>query len=239
MSQISDITTWVQTDMLKRSDLTTLCNDSALNFYKILCYKVPFDELMTTATFNTVANQAGPYNLSSLIPTLKAISDIQITFAPNVARRLRRSHIRVYDALSFSTASKPGTYARYGLAIYLNPPPDSSNYTLQLRYWAKPTINATPSLTTIQTPDEWDELIRWETYWRVLNALGQYERASMLMQPAMMPRQNSPKRQLDFEVGIIPRLWNELLSTISQKENVDEDFNINPVVRAYSFRGRG
>lgn len=237
MSTIADIASWVTTDYLKRGDITTAAQNAALYFYKVLCFNVPFDELMaTSAEIPTVANQ-DTYDLSVLIPPLKSIGDIRITFDSSTKRRLRRSHARVYDALSFSTSSKPATYARYGLSIQLNPPPDSASYTFRVRYWQKPVIANPIQNTTIATPDEWDELLRWETAYRVLNFIGQEQRAALLVQPAQMPRQASPKRQKMLETGIIPRLWNELLSTVSQKENVDEDFGINPVVRAYSYRG--
>lgn len=234
---IADIATWVTTTMLKREDLTAVAQDAALSFYKVLCFKVPFDELMViSAEIPTVASQ-DTYDLNALIPPLKAISDVRITFDSQTKRRLRRSHSRVYDALSISAPTKPATYARFGLSIQMNPPPDSSAYTFRIRYWSIPTIAAPPETTVLAIPDEWNELMRWETYWRVLNSIGQEQKAAMLVQPVAMPRQASPKRQLMFEVGILPRLWNELLSTVSQKENVDEDFGINPVVRAYSYRG--
>jgi hypothetical protein len=50
----------------------------------------------------------------------------------------------------------------------------------------------------------------------------------------MMP--GSPRKQTMYQTGIIPRLWNDLLATASNKENVDEDFSINPVIRAYTVR---
>lgn len=234
---INDIANWVATTALKRNDVIQMAQESALNFYRLLCFNVPFDELMTISSEIPVVASQDIYDLSVLVPALKSISDIRITFNSSTKRRLRRSHARVYDALSFSQPSKPATYARWGLKIQINPPPDSSSYTLRYRYWTKPTIATEPFNTQLATPEEWDELIRWETLYRVLNFVGQEQRAAMLIQPTMLPRQPAPRRQKMFDVGIIPRLWNELLSTISQKENVDEDFNINPVVRNYSYRG--
>lgn len=239
---IAQIASWVTTDVLKRNDLTTAATNAAYYFYKVLIAKIPFDELMQlSAEIPTVA-YVNPgdeiYNLASLIPPLKSIADIRISFNPNTKRRLRRSHARVYDALSFSVPSRPATYARWGLNIALNPPPNSSSYTFRVRYWGIPTLNdASPGTVTLATPQEWDELMRWETLYRVYNMIGQEQKAASLIQP-LGPHQPSVRRQLMAEVGILPRLWNELLSTISQKENVDEDFGINPVVRAYSYRGK-
>lgn len=239
MSTIADIASWVTDDVLNRSDLTAVSQNAALDFYRVLTYKVPFDELMTTsAEIPTVQNQA-EYDLSALVPTMKAIADVRITLGSQQKRRLRRSHVRVYDALSITTPTYPATYARWGNTFILNPVPDSSSYTFRFRFWKKITVATPIGDTVLEVPDEWDELMRYETLYRVLNYLGQSMRAAILVQPSMLPRQGvSNRRQLDYEPGIIPRLWNDLLTTISAKENVDEDFSINPVVRSYSYRGR-
>jgi hypothetical protein len=52
--------------------------------------------------------------------------------------------------------------------------------------------------------------------------------------PMPMPRQMSPKKTQMFEVGIIPRLYNDLLKTINMREAVDEDFSVNPIRRRYA-----
>jgi hypothetical protein len=91
--------------------------------------------------------------------------------------------------------------------------------------------------TAVLTPVEWDELLRWETLYKVYYSLDMLEKAAALMQPAMVPRQpGSSKKTISFETGVIPRLWNDLLTTVSQQENVDEDFSINPTIRNYSQR---
>lgn len=242
MSLISDIASFVTTDVLKRSDLTTEAQNAALDFYKVLCYNVPFDELMTTSpAVPTVIGQV-EYDLTSLVPALKSIANIKIQFSTNQSRRLRRSHIRVYDSLSFSTNSRPATYARWGLKINLNPPPDSASYNLFFRYWAKPTFSpgGVVGNTVIATPDEWDELIRYETLYRIYKYIGQEAKAAALIAMPFNIQGRTPSvgRERMMSIGIIPRLWNELLTTISQKENVDEDFSINPVVRNYTYGGR-
>lgn len=327
MTTIDDIANWVINDVLKRNnpldtDVQSVARNAALYFYKALCAKVPFDELQTTSVlFNTASGQA-TYTLGTdwqFIPVLRAIQNIQIVLNSTNKRRLRRSHIRVYDALSLSPPSQPSTYARWDTTLTLNPPPDSSSYQLMFRYWYRPVIgqlynitNATfanptatytignhllqngdivdvvyvspssynvnkqaitattsttvslsipnaalvnpsaytlggqlfcqqPALTPwyqqpFVTPEEWDELIRWETLYRVYIALDQIDKAQALVTPQGLPRQQgSPKKIRVFETGIIPRLWNDLLETVSQKENVDEDFSINPVIRPYSL----
>jgi len=65
-------------------------------------------------------------------------------------------------------------------------------------------------------------------------ALERFSEAASLVMVTPMPRQAEPKRRIQQEVGIIPRLWNELLKTVSQRENIDEDFGINPLIRPYT-----
>jgi hypothetical protein len=236
---IDDVANWVIVDILKRDDVQTTARNAALYFYKVLCANIAFDELMAlSAEIPTVVGQ-DVYDLNSLVPALKAIFSIRMTFDSSNRRRLRRSHTRVYDALSFIQNGRPATYARFGTTIQFEKPPDSAAYTFRTRYWSVPAIS-NPIQNTVLTgiPDEWTELVRWETLYRVFNAIGETQKAALLVQPTMIPRQPSPKRQKMFEVGILPRLWNELLSTVSQKEGSDEDFGINPLIRAYSYRGR-
>jgi len=351
MALISDIGDWVIDDMLARSvdsDLRWRVYNSAISFYTLLCDKVPFDELQVTSpeqpmvagvdTYAITATQAeynavmAQYPTTGIYPWLfspamRAIANIRITFDSQTRRRLRRSHVRVYDSLSFSANNKTATYARWDSNIQVSPPPDSSLYTMRFRYWQRidqmsgslglpPFVvtagswssgsttltlsqNGVPSVAGISvgdfikvsgvqpytyngsqfqlsgvntgastvtypqtsspgtyvangrlldltsawyrqllTPPAWDELMRWETLYRAYHLIDAADKAATLVQgqypPARMP--GSPKQQRTYEMGIIPKLWNDLLTTTSSKENVDEDFNINPVIRAYSVR---
>lgn len=248
MATLDDIASWVTVDQLHRpasdTDITSVARNAALSFYKILCAKIPFEELQYTSPEFALTAGTAVYTLGTATsgttfgfsPALRAIANVRVTYSSNNRARLRRSHVRTYDSISVDTPGRSATYARWGLNIQLSPPPVAA-YTLRFRYWGRPSINATPHLTTIVTPEEWDELIKWETLYRVYNSLDQQEKAMALVQPAMMPRQpGSPRKQRTFEPGIIPRLWNDLLQTIGQTENVDEDFGINPVMRNYSQR---
>lgn len=323
MSTFTDIANWVVGDYLNRSDLLSVAQTAAVNFYKVVCAKIPFDILMTTTAELPVVSGTDTYDLTSgatqVFPALRGIATNRFTFTQGQnSRRLRRSHVRVYDSLTFTQPGNTATYARWGNNLIFNPPPNSSSYTFRLRYWSYPTIgsamlptgisygggsiatifgnvpaNFTPgdpvSITgvvpsgynnpaatiaavapganftygllssnnpgayvaggvaidtssaivnslTLLTPPEWDELMKWETLYRVYHYLDQLDKGAQLVQPQGLPRQASPKKIPMVEVGIIPRLWNDLLTTISQQENVDEDFSINPVIRAYSFR---
>lgn len=235
---ISDIASWATSEYLNRGDLTTTAQNAALKIYRYITAKIPFDQL--TAVTDELPLTAGidTYDLSTLVPPLLGIISIRITITSTNRRRLRRSSPRLYDSLSVIKNGQPATYARTAaLQIQINPPPDNSAYTMRIRYWSRPAEHpSVPASTILATPLEWNPLFEWETAYYLLNQLGQEQRAMALIQPMMMPRQSSPKRQSMQEIGIIPRLWNELLTTISQKENVDEDFGINPIIRPYSYR---
>lgn len=243
LTTIANIASWVTGDYLNRQDLTTQAQNAALYFYRVLCAKVPFEELHAVSQEFSMAIGVPTYDLSQLVPPLVGIVNIRVTLNTSSGsglayrRRLRRSSARLFDSLSYSVNGLPSTYARtQGLQIQINPPPNQP-YPFRVRYWSRPTEGTVtgPGNIVLVTPPEWDELIRWETAWRVLNMIGQEQRAATLIAPEPYPRQRpGPKKLLMMGQGIIPRLWNELLSTHSQKENVDEDFNINPVIRHYS-----
>lgn len=241
MSTIEDISSWVLTDYLNRTNdtgLQTVCRKAAVRAYRLVCAKVPFDELMTTSSELALVSGTDTYTIDSggwaLTPDLRALASVRATFSSTQKRRLRRSHARNFDAMSYSTSGKPFMYARWGNQLILNPTPDSSSYTIRLRYWSRPTIDSTIQNTVLVTPIEWDSLIQWETAFEVLYDLDQIDKAMTLVTPGQ-DGGSSHKKQM-FEVGILPRLWNDLLHTVSAEEGVDEDFSINPVVRGYSLR---
>lgn len=234
---LQDIVDWVAKTKLRRFDLVEDAVDEALSFYRVLCAKVPFEDLqVTSAEVPTLANIAS-YALSLWGTNIAGIVSARICYSTNQYRRLKRSHVRRFDMLSATAASRPTQYARWGQNIELFPAPSVATYTVRLRYWEKPTVvEADPATTVLQYPDEWSELHKYETLYRMYIHLEEHEKAMMLVQPAMLPRQPSPKRVVVSEVGIIPRLWNDLLMTVNQREAPDEDFGVNPMVRPYTWR---
>lgn len=239
-TKISDIASWCTSTMLKRSDLDTEAVALAVGVYQVICQKVPFEALQTKSAELPLISGTDTYDLTSgptaLTPTLAGIMSIRYTASAGRIWRLRRSHTRVYDSVTFSTGTDPRTYARFGKTIEFMPAPSSSASTFRVRYWSDPTINGTPGNTELVTPPAWDELFKWETLYRLYYLVGQEDKAAQLIIPMPLPRQPGPKKTLMFEVGIIPRLWNDLMLTISERENVDEDFSLNPIVRPYTPR---
>lgn len=240
---IDDVANWAAVDQLKRYDILPFARASALGFYRLLCQKVPFDSLRLTSSELPLVASTASYDLAAALtaaslPPLAGICSIRLTYGTNKFRRLRRSHARVYDSLGSIQYNIPSTYARWGGNLEFNPGPSSSSYTYRLRYWTVPEIPGNdPETHVLVTPPEWDELLNYETLYRCLIHLDEYEKAQMLVNPMPMPRQVSSKKTVMFETAIIPRLWNDLLLTIDQREGVDEDFNIGPVVRSYTRHG--
>lgn len=232
VSQLGDIAQWVAVDILNRSDLLPQAIKFAKEVYNLICTKVPFDELQTTSAERPMTVGTATYDISDL--DIAGIVSVRLTVSSNSYIRLKRSHVRKHDGMSSVTNNIPRAYARWGRTIEVFPPPMSASYTYRLRYWRRPSFTATIEDTAILTPSEWDELYKWETLYKMYYALERYSEASSLVMSTGMPRQAEPKKRTVHEIGIIPRLWNDLLQTVSQRENVDEDFSINPIVRPYT-----
>lgn len=236
---------WVQNDVLKRVDMQSALIDAVTNFYATLVRYIPFDEFMyTTGEYNCIQRQIS-YNTIGLQPPiwppLDAISSLRMTYgaqgsSSTSSLRLRRSNTRLYDAISYTNSpSRPSTYARWGTSVEFNPPPDSSSYTFRFRYRGKAVLNAVnPENTIILIDAAWNELIKWELLYRAYYYLDMPEKALGLVGTPYPIQPNPGRKARVFNTGIIPRLWNDLLATISMKEAPDEDFSINPVVRNYS-----
>lgn len=236
MATIDDVAVWATSTMLKRNDIISEARDAALKVYKLICGKVPFEalqrkssELPCQAGVDSYDLTAAPYNLA-----LAGIMSIRYTASPGQMWRMRRSHTRTYDAVTFTTGQNPRTYARFGNSIEFMPAPNSSSATFRVRFWGNPTIEAIPQDTVLICPDIWQELLDWETMYRLYYIVGEPEKAMSLIMPSAFPRQPAPSKTRVSEPGIIPRLWNDLLQTITQRENVDEDFSVNPIIRPYT-----
>lgn len=229
---VGDIGSWVYS-RLKRPDVQDIANEAAGNFYLLLASAVPFEEFEITSAELPVLVTTTTIDLSGL--SINAIMSVRLT-NESTSRRLKRMNTRVYDAMNFSqTPGVPASYARWNKNIEVERLPSTSSMTVRLRYWELPVLQSIVADTEILIPSPWYELMRYETLYRVLIDLEEYEKAAMLVVPMPMPRQGSPHKSRVFEYGIIPKLWNDLLKTVKQRENADEDFSINPVVRRYTF----
>lgn len=236
---LGDIAEIVSRKILNRDDAA---NDFALTAtlqaYRSMCSKVPFEELHAESAELTTTASTARYDLGSLI-TDDIAGIIAIRYSPSSGStkfRLRRSQFRRFLSQGAAVAGTPRTYARsVGTAIDLNPMPASGSDTFLVYYWKQPTIADNVSKTTLEFPDEWEVLLQFETLFLTYHFLQEPEKALMLMQPNPMPMPYSSKKRISTEVGVIPRLWNDLMETRSNRELVDEEFSINPVSRAYTW----
>lgn len=231
MSTLSDIAIKVAVTNLRRQDLQNECVDLAKAAYLSICAKVPFDELCTMTGERAMSTTTTIHSLADIDPPVNGIMSIRATYGTNQSRRMRRTNTRVFDSENQGTITgRPARYARFGNSIEFDRLANASTYTYRIRYWTAPTIATNVGDTVIVIPDEWEELIKYETMYRAyIDLLDEQEKALMMMSPAMLPRQGSPTKIRSAEVGVIPRLWNDLLRTVSQREHVDEDLALSPL----------
>ena len=238
---IGDIANWVAIQRMRRPDLLANATQNALSGYLSICGAVPFEDLqqMTNPEISTVSGQT-TYDLSSY--NMLGIMSIRLTIATNQVYRLKRTSTRQLDVFQ-ATQSRPFLYARFAKGIEVAPVPDSGTYTMRIRFWSRPPLDFSDpggygANTVLATPIEWDELFKYEALYRTYLDIEEYEKASYLIAPSAMPKQATPRKVLSSEVGILPRLWNELMKRYNQREAVDEDFSVNPANRYYtSIRG--
>lgn len=244
-STIQDIVDAVIWDLMNgRDDLIPRAANFALKAYEYVCGRVPFPELQALTAELPMTAGTADYSIANLDPPLAGIVSIRATITNNIHRRLRRSHGRVYDHLGFIKNGPPSTYARWSDTLTFNPPPDSSAYTYRIRYWNFPSgiphrgadLDAKLSYSLI-TPTDWDILLVYETMYHLLHSIEEYERAQMLIAPPVMQRMAEARKVPSREIGVLNRLWNDLLLRIDEREHVDEDFSVSPVMRAYTYTG--
>ena len=226
---IGDLAEEIAIGILRRPDIQDDCVRLVRNAYWSICAKVPFDELCTLTAERAISTLSTTHSLADLDPPLNGIMSIRVSFG-NTVQRMRRSNTRVFDAENQSLTGRPSRYARFGNSIEFDRLANASTYTYRIRYWTSPAIAVKPAETVLVIPQEWYELVKYEGLYRVyIDLVDQPEKAMMLMQPAMLPRQGSPVKIRSAEIGLLPRLWNDLLRTVSQREHVDEDIAISPM----------
>lgn len=229
--QIGDVANWV-VGRLKRPEALAQTVENAVNFYELLVSSIPFEEYETLSEERALESGEVVHDISDL--NINAILSVRLTNGAQ-KRRLKRSHTRLYDSLNSVVPGIPATYARFAKTVELNPTPSSSAMTLRLRYWAGVVRATADAETVILLPNIWMELMRYETLYRTYMDFQQVEMAAQLVSPMPVQRTPNPHTTKVFEYGIIPKLWNDLLKTVKQRENGDEDFSINPVVRRYTY----
>lgn len=234
---LGDIAVRVTRRMRRESDLRDIALGCAAQAYISVCAAVPHTSLKgETAEIPFVQGQS-EYDIESY--NIAGIFSIRVTISSTQQYRARRSHFRVFDQYPAVYQGQPVVYSRYKYKLEWRPVPSSSSATFRIRYWAVPIFDddniAAIEVQPIELDKIWNELLYYETLYRVFMDTGQFDKAQMLVAPTPIPRQPTFKKVKMVEFGIIPRLWNDMLTTIEERETADENFGINPVGRPYTF----
>lgn len=233
MATLGDVQTWVGTQKLKRTDINSVILDFAQEAYFTICSTVPFPNLeKRTSELPIVADD--DFLDISTVADLCGIMSVMLLKAGERMRRLTQRNGRFMDSLVRKRAGHPALYCRWGEKLEFDSAPSASDLTIILRYWAYPTLASPVGNTTLVFPPEWLELLKWETLYRTYMFLENWNAAQQLIMPAMLPRYPATKKIRTQEVGIIPRLWNDLLSSATGKDAYDSDYSINPIRRNYT-----
>lgn len=235
MSTLGSIAAEVANDYFKREDLQEIALKFATRAYLLITKRVPFEELQQKTIEVPISTSAVEHDLTTFDPPVAGIIHIRIKDPAGAVRKAKRSNTTVLDMVQAATGAQPSQYARFARRIEFDRVAPATGWTFMMRYWAAVSIEPSAGDTQLCWEDqqEWDELLFWETIYRVHLHLGQAEAAAALIQPMPMPRGPETTRRWVFEPGILMRLWNDLLITISDREAIDEDFGINPQVRRY------
>lgn len=173
-------------------------------YYEILLN--PLFDFFELDKMNETFNTASTVSTIDLTPIADLWAILSIRDNTN-NRKLRRSHVRVFDKI-VPTSGQPVRYARFGGGIELDPVPDGT-YNFRIRYRLRP-ADLGPGTTFSGLGTEWEEpLIVMATY-KGWMALKQYEDAAatkQLLDATLAARQDVPMLEdEDSDTGIQPSL---------------------------------
>lgn len=244
MSTLGQIRDEAVLDILGRSDNARYNGlRAARDAYFFICGKVPFPELQL---------KSDPINVTALseevdISALKVSGIISVRYyddSLNIYKRLKPDTVENYDNIPVRRAGVPATFARgvSGTTLEFDSIPDDSADTITVRYWRMPSItdpNDMDELASHQLviPVDWEQLLRWETLYVLYhyeNSVESLQKAQMLVMPSQLPRMGSTKKTYSHELGIIPRLWNDLLGTLKTREGHRMEYAVAPLMRPYT-----
>ncbi len=151
--------------------------------YLELAFAYPFDELLTTVDVSTVVGTA-IYNYPAGVRAIRSLALLNTT--TNQATPLDRKNIREIDTYNTTTQSVPQIYATWVVQgppfvrhIVLRGVPNLV-YTIRWRAWLAPVINATVSLTSLQMPDDWLEILDYSAAIRGFTELLEPDKATAI-----------------------------------------------------------
>ena len=233
---LGDIASTVANDILVRPDETIgFAIKAAEMAYRTIANKVPFPELLVRSDEIAVTQDSQTLNLTTNLSDYEVAGIISIRYKVSATElfRLTRDDARNHEWYTYQVSGIPRMYARVDQdTIEFNVAP-SAAHTIRVYFWRKPAISVTdPAAHELMIPVEWEELLIWETLYRTYHFLQAFDKAAALMMPAMLPDGQSARKRHSKEMGIIPRLWNDLLSTVNWRESIDEDWGMQPYRRS-------
>lgn len=218
-------------DFINRNDQQQFVERAAVHVYKQICARIPFEELQAIAAPYVLPGSTTQldYTAGPGIMNLAGIYSIKLIDGTAV-RRIKKTEMREFDSLPVNLPGPPSRYARFGANTIYFDRPGNGSATIEMKYWQKPLIDVIPQNTTIITPENWDELLVWETIFRALTKLKRNDEAMSLMMGPQLPDGPGTRKTYMRSAGIIPRLWNDLLATMRQIESFDDDFGVKPLI---------
>jgi len=234
---LGDIASTVANDILVRPDETIgFAIKAATMAYRTIANKVPFPELLVRSDEIAVTQDSQTLNLTTNLSDYEVAGIISLRYKVSATEvfRLTRDDARNHEWYTCQTSGTPRLYARVDQdTIEFDVAPSSSAHTIRAYFWRKPVISVTdPASHELLIPVEWEELLIWETLYRTYHFLQSFDKAGALIMPAMLPDGPSVRKRHSKEMGIIPRLWNDLLSTLTWRESIDEDWGMQPYRRS-------
>ena len=217
---------------LGRNDQLAFTTKAVWNVYQQICARIPFNELQATSAPITVPTLAPSLNYEAAgVTDLAGIYSITLTDGSIIARIYKaKGGVRDFDAINrMITGGRPARYARWGAKTIEFDKIGNGTAQVTLRYWQRPQAHTDGvEKTILVTPANWDELFFWEGLYRVLYKLQRIEEAQTLMTGRMIPSAPEMRKNYIGTVGIIPRLWNDVLLTVDQQEGPDDNYGIMP-----------
>jgi hypothetical protein len=241
---LGDVRDEVVQDILGRTDDKRYHGlKAARDAYLSICGKIPFPELQ--AVSDPISVTAGQNYVD--ISALSVAGIISLRYYDSSAdtyRKLEPTTAAVFDDIPTRRAGVPATFARGagGVNIEFDSVIDDSADTITLRYWRMPAItdpNDNDELTAhvVLLPMDWIQLLRWEalyTLYHYSDDMDQIQKAMMLVTRGQYPRMGSTNKIHSHEMGIIPRLWNDLLQTLAAREGPYMEYALAPLIRRYT-----
>lgn len=233
MSTVGDVVQELVSEFLNRGeDIVEPATKQCWKAYQMIVLKVPFDDLREKSDELAIATSTNVLDVSAL--NIAGISWVRVTSPDGQKRLIDKLTVRHFDGIQDQESTGgPTAWARWNAnQIEFDQYSTTSGWTAMLRYWRRP-IAASDGIaaTELEMPSEWEDLLFFETLYRVALLMKDYDLATNLITPMPMPRQPSPTKTRTFEIGIIPKLWNDLLRTVEDRESLTSNLATRPMIR--------